>query len=90
MPAEVKSRFLSTAIGEDPNDTSASLDIAMEVAEYFDLERDEARKIVSEAADVTSTWADRARSAGIVRHEIELMRSAFDHEDLSRALSFRS
>ena len=31
VPAELKSRFLSTAIGEDPNDTSASLELAMEV-----------------------------------------------------------
>ena len=89
MPAELTSRFLSTAIGENPNDTSASLDIAMEVAEYFDLERDEARKIVSEVAAVTSTWADRARSKGIAREEILMMRSAFEHEDLRLAQSFQ-
>ncbi len=90
VPAELKSRFLSTAIGENPNDTSASLDIALEVAEYFDLERDEACKILLEVATVTSSWADRARSNGIAREEITLMRSAFEHEDLRLAQSFQS
>jgi serine/threonine-protein kinase HipA len=89
MPAELKSRFLSTAIGEDPNDASASLDIAMEVTRYFDLERDEAREIVSEVAAVTSTWAVRARSNGIAREEIVLMASAFEHEELKLAQSFQ-
>ena len=64
------------------------LDRAIEVAEYFDLERDEAREIVSEVAAVTSTWAERARSNGIAREEIMLMDSAFVHEERRLAKSF--
>ncbi len=88
IPAELKPRLLSIAIGENPNDTSASLELAMEVVEYFDLEPSEARGIVSEVAAVTSTWADQARSNGMTDKEIMIMHSAFEHEDLRLALSF--
>ncbi|CAN5796330.1 HipA domain-containing protein [soil metagenome] len=88
VPIEVKPRFLSTAIGEDPNDTSASLLLALEVAEYFDLSEEEARSTAAEVAQVTRQWADRAQSLGIRGTEIDLMSSAFDHEDLALALSF--
>jgi serine/threonine-protein kinase HipA len=87
VPVEVKPRFLSTAIGEDPNDTSASLLSALEVAEYFDLDEEEARSMASEVAQVTRHWADRAHGMGIPGTEIDLMSSAFEHEDLAFALS---
>jgi serine/threonine-protein kinase HipA len=86
VPAQMKPRFLSTAIGEDPEDTTASLELAFEVAEYFDLERDEARGIAREVAEVTRFWADRAHAVGIDRGEVDLMRTAFEHEDLTLAL----
>jgi len=88
MPVDLKPRFLSTAIGEDPDDRSAALDIVMEVAPYFDLEEQEARGIASQVAAVTSTWADRARGQGIASAEIDRMRSAFEHDDLKIALSY--
>jgi len=87
VPVEVKPRFLSTAIGEDPNDTSASLVLALEVAEYFDLGEEEARSTALEVAQVTRQWADRAQGMGIPGTEINLMSSAFEHEDLALALS---
>jgi len=86
IPAEVRPRFLSTAIGEDPYDTSASLELALQVAAYFDLEDDEARAVARDIAVVTAHWADRARTAGIPGHEVDFMRSAFEHEDLELAL----
>ena len=86
VPVEIKPRFLSTAIGEDPHDTSASLEPAFEVAAYFDLEDDEARAVAHEVADVTVHWGDRAKAAGISGSEIDLMRSAFEHADLDLAL----
>lgn len=88
VPVEVKPRFLSTAIGEDPDDTSASLQLALEVAEYFDLSEEEARFSAAQVAQVTRQWADRARSLGIRGTEIDLMYSAFEHDDLELALSF--
>jgi len=86
VPVEIKPRFLSTAIGEDPRDTSASLELALEVAAYFDMEDDEARAIAREVADVTVHWAERARAMGIDGPEIDLMTSAFEHGDLDLAL----
>lgn len=77
---------LFAAIGEDPHDTSASLELAFEVAAYFDLKNDEARAVAREVADVTVHWADRARTTGITGSEIDLMMSAFEHEDLDLAL----
>jgi serine/threonine-protein kinase HipA len=88
VPVEVKPRFLSTAIGEDPNDTSASLRLALEVAEYFDLSEEEACSTAVQVAQATRHWAERARSLGIRGAEIDLMTSAFDHDDLALALSF--
>ncbi len=88
MPVEKRPRFLSTAIGVDPEDTTASLGIAFEVASYFDLEDDEARWLAREIAEVTRNWADRAADMGIRGGEIDLMASAFEHEDLK--LAFQS
>jgi len=86
IPADIKPRFLSTAIGVDPEDTTASLDLAFEVVEYFDMEEDEARAVAREVADVTRHWADRAHAIQIHRTEIDLMASAFEHDDLAVAL----
>jgi serine/threonine-protein kinase HipA len=87
VPAEIKPRFLSTAIGENPNDTSASLLLAFEVARYFGLEDEEARSVALEIAHVTKHWADRAKGMGIPGAQIDLMSSAFEHDDLRLALS---
>jgi serine/threonine-protein kinase HipA len=86
IPANIKPRFLSTAIGVDPEDTTASLELAFAVAEYFDMEEDEARVIAHEVGEVTRDWADRAHAVGIKRSEIDIMTSAFEHEDLVVAL----
>ncbi|MCJ7630320.1 MAG: HipA domain-containing protein, partial [Longimicrobiales bacterium] len=86
VPAQIKPRFLSTAIGENPEDTSASLALALEVAEYFDMEGEEARAVAREVAEVTRHWSDRARAMGIQGSEIVLMTSAFEHDDLTLAL----
>ena len=85
-PDQGPTRSLSTAIGADPEDTTASLDVAFEVAEYFDLDDDEARGIAAQVADVTRSWAQRATTAGIPTHELDSMRSSFEHEDLDIAI----
>jgi serine/threonine-protein kinase HipA len=87
VPLQIKPRFLSTAIGEDPLDTTASLAAAFEVAEYFDMDQDEARFASYEIAQVTSHWADRAQSMGLPGTEVDLMATAFEHDDLKLALA---
>jgi len=43
---EIKPRVLATALGEDYNGTSASLETALSVAPYFDIEEADAWRIV--------------------------------------------
>jgi serine/threonine-protein kinase HipA len=86
VPVQIKPRFLSTAIGENPEDTTASLELAIEVAPFFDMEEEESRAIAHEIASVTVDWAERAKAMGIEGSEIDFMSSAFEHEDLSLAL----
>jgi serine/threonine-protein kinase HipA len=82
-PVDIKPRVLATAINED--DGTASLEIAMSVAGYFDLRIDEARKVVAEVGRAVSTWRDQAEKFGLKRPEMERTRSAFEHEDLAVA-----
>lgn len=86
VPLDLGPRFLSTAIGENVDDTSASLELAFEVAVYFDLEQEQARAIAREVAHACSQWRDRARAHGVTGSEIDLVSSAFEHEDLDVAL----
>ena len=79
----MKPRILCTAI--DIEDTSASLDLALSVAEYFDLKLDQAKSIAAEVGIAVSGWRREAKKAGIADSEINRMASAFDHEDLRKA-----
>lgn len=86
-PTEIRPRVLATALGEDYHATSASLELALSVAPYFDLEEADAWRIVQEVASVTRTWRARARAAGCPRGECDMMAGAFEHEDLGLAVS---
>jgi len=83
VPVDVKPRILCTAI--DIEDTSASLDLALSVADYFDLKPDQAKSIAAEVGIAVSGWRREAKKAGIADSEINRMASAFDHEDLRKA-----
>lgn len=85
VPLEVKPRILSTAITFD--DATASLELVMEVAEYFEVDAAQARKIVAEVGESTGQWRSEAVELGISKAEIERMASAFDHADLAAARS---
>jgi serine/threonine-protein kinase HipA len=45
-----------------------------------------ARAIIAEVAAATRTWRDVARQTGARAAEIDRMASAFEHDDLERAL----
>ncbi|MCP4688397.1 MAG: HipA domain-containing protein, partial [Desulfobacterales bacterium] len=83
VPADVKPRILSTAI--DLDDGAASLDLAMEVAAYFRLDKDSALGIIKEVGTAVSTWRRQAASLGLKAPEIDRMASAFEHKDLEFA-----
>lgn len=84
-PVEVKERVLTTAISED--DGTASLDLALSVAREFGLKTTEARQVAAEVGAAVATWRAAAEAIGIRKAEIDRMASAFDHDDLQRALS---
>ncbi len=83
-PADVKPRILSTAI--DLIDPSASLDLALDVAHYFDINQVEAKKILKEVSSATTLWRQEAARFKIRKAEVDRMASAFEHEDLQKAL----
>jgi serine/threonine-protein kinase HipA len=86
VPVEVKPRVLTTAI--DLDDPTASLSLALEVADYFGLTQADARQVAAEVGEAVRSWPKVADRLGVSRAEIERMASAFEHEDLRLAATF--
>jgi serine/threonine-protein kinase HipA len=84
VPTDVKPRILTTAINED--DGTASLELAMNVAAYFDVDAARAKKIAKEVAQAVTKWRTAAAKAGVKDAEINRVASAFEHTDLKKAL----
>lgn len=85
VPTDVKERVLTTAIDEENG--TASLDLALSVAENFGLKLKDALTIAAEVAASVATWREVAAQAGIKKAEVERMASAFEHDDLKQALN---
>ena len=75
VPLEIKAHMLSTAINID--DATASIELALSVADYFDLSLTEAKKIIAEVTQAVVTWKKVAKKLAIPALEIEQMASAF-------------
>ena len=78
-PADIRPRILSTNI--DLDDGTASLDLAMSVAEHFGLTQAAAQDIAAEVDQTVATWRNEAAKLGLTRTDIERMASAFEHDD---------
>ena len=87
VPTDIKPRTLSTAI--DLDDGTASLPLALGVAQYFELDAASAREIAMEVGRAVSTWRDVAAELGLAKPQIDRMASAFEHEDLAAARNAR-
>ena len=85
VPTDIKPRVLSTTI--DLDDGSASLDLAMSVVQYFELDEGKARTIAAEVGRAVVEWRTDAAHMGLTQTEIDRMASAFEHEDLKAAFS---
>jgi len=83
VPTDIKPRVLTTAI--DLDDGTASLQLALKVASYFELAADEARQIAAEVGKAVATWRKVASKLGLTPAEIDRMASAFEHEDFKAA-----
>ncbi|CDN52204.1 Hypothetical protein NGAL_HAMBI2427_00210 [Neorhizobium galegae bv. orientalis] len=84
VPTDLKARVLTTNI--DLDEGTCSLDLLEAASEYFALTLSQARVIIKEVAGVTATWRDTAKAVGARGSEINRMGSAFEHDDLKRAL----
>jgi serine/threonine-protein kinase HipA len=88
VPADVRPRILSTAI--DLDDATASIELALSVAEHFGLKAQSAKSLAHRVAGVVSGWRDAAKRVGLSRHEMDRVASAFEHEDLRKLLPARA
>ena len=85
MPVDLKARVLTTNI--DLDEGTCSLDLLESASEYFGLALADARIIIKETATATSPWRETARQLGARPSEINRMASAFEHDDLDKALA---
>jgi serine/threonine-protein kinase HipA len=85
VPNDVKARVLTTNI--DLCEGTCSLDLLEQASEYFALTLAQARAVIKDVATVTATLRETARAVGARPAEINRMASAFEHDDLKRALA---
>ena len=64
-----------------------SLDLALNVAGYFELEDVQAREIAMGVGRTVSGWRSVAARLGLATSEIDRMATAFEHDDLKAALA---
>lgn len=76
-------KHLTTAL--DFDDTTASVDLLMSIAEHFRLNRDQAHGILREVSDSTRRWRSIAKETGLDRTAIEQMEPAFEHNETKKA-----
>ena len=85
VPTDLKARVLTTNI--DLDEGTCSLDLLEAASEFFALTLAQARAIIKEVATVTAKWRSTAIAVGARPAEIARMASAFEHDDLTRALA---
>ena len=84
-PTDVKPRVLTTNINLD--EATCDLDLVLSTAEFFGLSLPEAKGIAKAVASVVVPWRDVAAAIGAPQSEIARMESAFEHNDLRRAVA---
>lgn len=84
VPIDLKPRVLSTAINLD--DATASLDLALEVAYYFEISDDDARQIAFEVGTAVKAWRSVAKKLNLTASQIDRMASAFEHGDVQKSI----
>ena len=85
MPVDVKPRHHALTL--DEADDTASIDTAFAVAEHFGIDQGDARTIAAEVGAAVLAWREVAAEQGLTNAQIERMASAFEHEDLAKAIS---
>lgn len=83
-PAGKQSRYLHTYIGLEEGE--ASLDAALSVSNEFGLSLAEARSTALEVGQAVQKWRYFAQQSNANAKEIEMLSTAFEHEDLKASL----
>jgi serine/threonine-protein kinase HipA len=84
MPTDVKPRHHALALNEV--DDEASLDTALSVGGSFGLSHHDAVTIAGEVGAAVKEWRTVAAVHGLTAAQIARMESAFEHEDLAKAV----
>jgi serine/threonine-protein kinase HipA len=84
VPSDIRPRILTTNISLD--EATCDIDLALSVSEFFGLALGVAKDIAKEVATATSSWREVAASLDARRSEIDRLHSAFEHQDLTKAL----
>lgn len=87
-PSPSRHRVLETGIVQGGS-FDASLDIAIEACEFFDLAFDQARqhaKIM--ATTIARNWKQALRNEGATSDDVKIYATAFEHADAEKALKF--
>jgi serine/threonine-protein kinase HipA len=84
-PQDVRPRILTTNITLD--EATCDLDLVLSTAEFFRLGLGDAKAIAKDVAKAASGWRDAATASGASQSEIRRMASAFEHNDMTRALA---
>jgi serine/threonine-protein kinase HipA len=87
-PTDVRERRLTTLI--DLEDGTCDIELVLSVSSFFGLSLRDAKNAIGSVAMATRTWREVAAKHGAAASEIERMSSAFEHDDLRRALAFVS
>lgn len=86
-PSPSRHRVLETGIMQGGS-FDASLEIALEACEFFDLKLEQAKDQASEMANIISrSWKQALRSEGCSPDDVQDYTSAFQHEESNRALA---
>lgn len=85
MPVDVKPRHHALTL--DETDDASSIDTVVSVAEYFGLKLPQAKQIVAEVAAAVLDWRGVAAANGLTVAQIDRMASAFEHEDILKAVA---
>ncbi|MCR9122954.1 MAG: type II toxin-antitoxin system HipA family toxin [Phyllobacteriaceae bacterium] len=88
-PSPSRHRVLETGIIQGGS-FDASLEIALEACEFFDMDReDAAKKAAHMAITLQENWRQAFRNEGCSTGDIQMYSEAFEHADAERALSAR-
>lgn len=87
-PQPHRQRHLETGISE-LSGNAASIEAAIEAAPFFDIERDQARRMLGRMVSVIDTqWRGHSRAVGLTVRDIRQYEGAFEHEETRRARRF--